>query len=129
MRAIAITAFLALCSAGCGNSGCDDKLYAVTCTYPPTFGQCVDFTGLSTADQTNTQNECLARGGNFDAGVCTASGRLGTCSIPWATPNDDLGCSPKATVLIRYYPSGTFTGADAAVSACAEIPDAGFTAN
>jgi hypothetical protein len=120
-------AFL-LCAIGCGNDGCDDKLLAVTCLYADA-GTCVDFTNLSTHDQSSSQRQCLIRGGLFDAGVCPAAARLGTCSIPPSTPNDDISCSPKGVVDVRYYASPKFPDADAAVSACSAIRDAGFTPN
>jgi hypothetical protein len=120
-----LAAALLLGALGCGNPACDSKLFAVTCTYPPDAGECVDFMNLSTNDQTGTQNHCLSRGGVYDAGPCTAAGRLGTCRIPPTTPNADVSCSPIGIIDIRYY--GSFIGSPQ--QACADVPDASFTPN
>jgi hypothetical protein len=121
-----LAAFCLFCAVGCGNKDCDDKLFSVTCTYPPAVGQCNEFTGLSTADEDGTQNGCLARGGVYDAGPCTTAGRIGSCFVPNTTPNIDVGCSPSSVIHVRYYSPYDM---DAAVTACAAVIDGGFTPN
>lgn len=120
-------ALLAFLVAACGGSAanlCDNLQLSLTCQY--SNGQCVELTGLSTADQSSSQAGCHSRGGTQLTGLCPTSGRLGTCNIPPTGANTGVSCSPQAVINIRYF--APFQQADAA-TACHGVVGATWTPN
>jgi hypothetical protein len=105
----------------CGGSGnlCDSAQLKTTCRFPN--GQCVEFSGLSTADEQANANGCDTTGA-----PCPTAGRLGTCNLPPSTPRSGVSCSPHAVILIRYF--SPFAQADAQ-SLCQGVAGAVWTPN
>ena len=95
---------LALLVGACGSSKnlCDTAQLSYTCGYHN--GQCVEFTGLSTADLDSIQAFCAQHNGNVITGPCPTAGREGTCDDPPGDPNSGVTCSPHAVIEIRYFP-------------------------
>ncbi len=111
MRSLLVGLVLAAACGSGGDSDCDGAQLAVSCTNPN--GQCVDFTGLSTADQSSAGAGCTRRGGTPLGGSCPTASRLGTCTIPPTGANTDVTCSPHAQIQIRYFDPYTAASAQA----------------
>jgi hypothetical protein len=126
MRLLILAASLAACGGGSSPapSLCDLAQLSYTCGNPN--GQCVEFTGLSTADRNSVQSGCTSHGGTAVAGACTTSGRIGTCVIPTTTPNSGVTCSPSGHIAIRYF--APFT-ADQAKGLCDGVSGSNWTPN
>ncbi len=95
-----------------------------TC-YVARDGRCIDYSGVSTGDAAGLPDFCDALQGTWGTAPCPTEGRVGTCSLPPATPSAGLECSPGATVLERFY--GPNYSAAGAAAACAYVPGATFT--
>jgi hypothetical protein len=115
---------LIVCAA-CGNTECDTAAFAGVCNYGTTGGECVEFTGLSTADSKSASAGCANRGGVWDAGAgtCAAAAEVGVCDLPPTAPNIDIGCSPKGVIHAHFYQPFTLQTAQ---QTCSQV-DAGFT--
>ena len=119
-----ILLLVALAACGQGTNPCDSAQLSFTCSY--TNGQCVEFTGLSTADRDSNQTDCATRHGTALNGVCTTTGRLGTCVIPANGQNTGVTCSPSAHISIRYFAPETQSGAQAE---CTNVVNSVWTPN
>src|SRR5450432_3371876 len=123
----ALLSIFAACGGSSSNSACDSAALALVCSLPGA-GQCVEYTGLSTADSKSVTNFCTANNGSVGTAACTASGRVGTCTIPTSTPNSQISCSPGATITIRYFPPKYQTASDAQ-AICSTVTGSNFTPN
>ena len=123
----ALLSIFAACGGTSTTSSCDTAAISLVCSIP-SAGQCVEYTGLSTADSKNVTNFCNSNSGAVGTAACTASGRVGTCTIPPTTPNTEINCSPNGTVTIRYYPPRYQTASDAQ-SICSTVSGSAFTPN
>jgi hypothetical protein len=122
-RYLVLLAMLASC--GGLSADCDTAQLAFQC-HVLEFEQCVEFTGLSTADSRAASDFCDAKHGTFGNIACATEGRIGTCVLPSATPAVNISCSPAATITVRYFPP--FATSDARAS-CAQTPGSVFSPN
>jgi hypothetical protein len=118
----ALLCTLVLCACGSDKLPYDNASLTLTCQYRQ--GQCVDFSGLSTADHASASTGCAHRFGTELSMLCPTASRLGTCTIPPTGPDTDVTCSAQAVIAIRYY--APFT-ADSAQSACSAVTGAVWT--
>ena len=112
------TAFSPACG-GSSSNLCDAAQLKATCRHPN--GQCVEFSGLSTADEQANANGCDTSGT-----PCPTAGRLGTCNIPPSGARTGVSCSPKAVINIRYF--APFEQSQANLL-CQGVPGATWTPN
>jgi hypothetical protein len=115
---------LLFCACSSDKLPCDSAQLSLNCAYRQ--GQCVDFSGLSTADHSSAASGCDKRFGTEISMLCPTASRLGTCVIPASDPMSDVTCSPQAVISIRYYPPFT---AMSAQTACAVVSGAVWTAD
>src|SRR5215470_20084063 len=100
MKAITFTVAWLLSCGGSSNL-CDSAQSSQTCTY--SNGQCVRFTGLSTADLHSVRQFCTSNSATQSDSACPTANRLGTCTIPPTGPGTGVTCSPQATIVISYF--------------------------
>jgi len=116
-----------------GNPECDTKALAGVCDYSDAGGaECVEFSGLSTADSKSADGGCTTRGGTWGTAACATAAEVGRCSIPHTATNIDIICSPNGVITAHYYsnvvPGAGFTTATAQAS-CAAVAGGVFTPN
>lgn len=124
MRILLVTMLVSACAGSAPQNLCDSAQLTFTCSY--TNGQCVEFTGLSTADRGSASGGCSSRSGTALAGACPTGGRLGTCTIPPTGAHTDVSCSPNGHIDIRYF--APYAQSDAK-TACTGVTGAVWTPN
>jgi hypothetical protein len=124
MKPLALILFTSILAA-CGGSTnkCDTANITASCT-ATSSSTCFDYTGLSSSDATSIQNQCQNSHNTYGGSACSATNRVGTCSVPDSTPGSNLLCG-TGTFSIRYY-SPTFS-TSTAQSACTAFQGASFT--
>ncbi|HEY2029016.1 MAG TPA: hypothetical protein VGH20_07380 [Myxococcales bacterium] len=124
-----LAAAVLLCAA-CGNGDCDKASLSGTCSYPTALAQCVEFSGLSTADSRSAATACANRGGTWNGAPdgggspCSTAGEVGVCVLPPTTPSIDITCSPNGVVHEHFFAPTT---AASAQQTCSAIKGATFT--
>jgi hypothetical protein len=124
-RYLILLAALASCGGSPSVNQCDTAQLAFQC-HVTQVDQCVEFTGLSTADSHSANDFCDSLHGFFGDIACSSDDRVGSCVIPPATPSAKISCSPAATITVRYFPPLATAQARAS---CEALPGAVFSAN
>ena len=113
--------------AGCGGTAaatCDSAQLSTTCKQEN--GQCVEFSGLSSADNKSVSTNCTVTHGVVISGLCDTANRVGTCVIPAEGRNTGVTCSPNGHIAIRFF--SPFSAADAQTQ-CQAVAGATWTPN